>query len=297
MESAPHPIIDRPLAARRLLRAARAPAPFLLERASDDLADRLAAVNRRFHRVLDLGTPGGAFAAVARRASPAAWTVETAALPPPASSRRDGLVVAAEERALPFAPGAFDLALSGFALHLVDDLPGALVQVRRALRPDGLLLACLPGGRTLHELRAALAEAEGEETGGASPRVLPFADVRDMGALLQRAGFALPVADVDSVTVRYAHAFALFADLRAMGATNPLRDRLRRATRRAVFARAAALYHERFGEADGRIPATFELIWLSGWAPDESQPKPLRPGSARARLADALGASEERITP
>jgi hypothetical protein len=164
-----------------------------------------------------------------------------------------------------------------------------------ALAPDGLFLACLPGGRTLEELRFALMQAEDEVTGGASPRVAPFADLRDFGALLQRAGFALPVADVDLVTIRYPHMFRLMADLRAMGATNALVHRMRKPTRRAVFLRAAEIYAERFADADGRVRATFELVWLSGWAPHESQQKPLKPGSAKMRLADALKTSEQKL--
>ena len=178
----------------------------------------------------------------------------------------------------------------------MNDLPGILAQARRALRPDGLFLGCLFGGDTLRELRIAFGEAEAELEGGISPRVAPFADVRALGALLQRAGFALPVTDLDSATVRYPHALALMVDLRAMGLTNPLAERRRTPLRRATLGRAAALYAERFADRDGRVRATFDIVWLSGWAPHESQQKPLRPGAAKTRLADALGVSEGRLT-
>jgi hypothetical protein len=179
------------------------------------------------------------------------------------------------------------------ALHLVNDLPGALLQVRRALKPDGLFLAAILGGETLHELRAALTGAEVEVTGGASPRVAPFAEIRAVGALLQRAGFALPVVDQDRLVIRYDDAFALMHDLRAMGAASPLAERSRKPLRRSVLFRAATDYARRFADPDGRVRATFDVISLSGWAPDPGQPKPLRPGSAAMRLADALGAREE----
>ncbi len=180
--------------------------------------------------------------------------------------------------------------MSALTLQTLNDLPGALVQMRRALKPDGLFLGCLFGGQTLQELRAVLTEAEIEATSGASPRVAPFADLRDLGGLLQRAGFALPVTDTDRLTVRYDTLFALIGDLRAMGLTNVLVDRSRRPTSRTVMLRAAALYAARFADADGRLRATFEIVWLSGWAPHASQQKPLRPGSATTRLADALAA-------
>jgi SAM-dependent methyltransferase len=203
--------------------------------------------------------------------------------------------VTGDEEALPFAPESFDLVVSALALQSVNDLPGTLVQIRRALSPDGLLMACLFGGQTLNELRTAFAAAEEERMGGVSPRVAPFADVRDLGALLQRAGFALPVTDVDTVMVRYPNMFALMADLRAMGATNPLAERLRRPASRGLLMRAARIYEEKFGDKDGRVRATFEIVWLLGWAPHESQQKPLAPGSAKMRLADALGTKEQKL--
>lgn len=184
--------------------------------------------------------------------------------------------------------------MSLLALQSVNDLPGALLQIRRALRPDGLLLACLFGGDTLTELRQSFAAAESELEGGASPRVAPFADVRSAGGLLQRAGYALPVVDLERVTVRYGGAFGLMGDLRAMGLTNALAERRRTPLRRATLMRTAAIYAERFADPDGRVRATFDMVWLSGWSPHESQQKPLKPGSAKARLADALGTAEHR---
>jgi len=202
------------------------------------------------------------------------------------------LAVAADEEAQPFRDASLDLVVSALALQYVNDLPGTLIQVRRALRPDGLLLAALAGGDTLGELRQAFAAAEAEIEDGISPRVAPFADLREMGALLQRAGFALPVTDVDRLTVRYPSPIALMHDLRRMGATNPLVDRRRRPLKRVMLERMTEIYAERFSDPDGRIRATFEIVWLSGWAPHESQQQPLAPGSARQRLADALGAKE-----
>jgi SAM-dependent methyltransferase len=283
MEKPPQ-IFDRRLLRLRLaraLRAAGAAPDFLMLRAADDLADRLGGVRRDFPRSLDLCSPSAHFAlTVAASGRPA--PLRAASLPGP------GVDVVAEEEALPFAPAAFDLVVSGFALQWVNDLPGALAQVRRMLAPDGLFLACFPGGASLVELRVALAEAEAEMFGGASPRVSPFVDLRDLGGLLQRAGFALPVTDVDSFTLRYDSLFALIAELRAMGAANALIERSRRPLRRAMLMRAAEIYAQRFSDADGRVRATIELVWLSGWAPHESQQKPLAPGSAQMRLADAL---------
>lgn len=262
------------------------PATFLLERAADDVEDRIGAVLRPFHSVLDMGTPGAGLARRLRHSMPAARIVAASA------SAGPGVDLLAEADLPPFGPERFDLVVSAFALHQVDDLPGALAQMRRILLPDGLFLACLPGGETLIELRQALAAAEAEIAGGMSPRVMPFADLRDLGTLLQRAGFALPVVDGDRVTVRYPTMFALMADLRAMGATNVLIERVRHPSRRSLFLRAAAIYAERFADTDGRVRATFDLLWMAGWAPHASQQQPLRPGSARMRLAEALNAVE-----
>jgi SAM-dependent methyltransferase len=210
------------------------------------------------------------------------------------AARRNGQpALAADEETLPFAEASFDAVFSLLSLHWVNDLPGALVQIRRALKPDGLFLAALLGGETLTELRGALMQAEIEEEGGAGPRVSPFADVAQAGGLLQRAGFALPVADVDSITVSYPDAFRLMQDLRGMGETNAVAAHRRTASRRATLMRAAALYSERHADQDGRLPATFQVVYLTAWAPHESQPQPLRPGSAKARLADALGTEEQ----
>jgi SAM-dependent methyltransferase len=286
----PPPLFDAALARTRLARARRAGyADFLLARAVDDLDDRLGAVLRRFGQALDLGTPmpdaalrlraSGRCDAVVRLAS----SMETV----------PGIALAVgDAEALPLASGAFDLAVSLLALQHVNDLPGALAQLRRALRPDGLFVGCLLGGRSLTELRQAFGQAESEIEGGISPRVAPFAEVREMGSLLQRAGFALPVTDVETLTVRYADPFALMRDLRAMGLTNVLTDRRRTPLRRATLMRAAAIYAERFADPDGRLRATFEILWLSGWAPHASQQVPLKPGSARTRLAEALGTTE-----
>lgn len=280
-------LFDRALVRRRLARAAALGAEtFLLDRVAEDLADRLGAVNRTFGHAVDLGTPTDAVA----RALGGHSGVERLVRAAPLAAGAPGPDLVADEEALPFANGSLDLVVSLLALQWVNDLPGALTQIRRALRPDGLFLAALPGGRSLFELRQAFSEAETETTGGLSPRVVPFADVRDLGALLQRAGFALPVTDVDKIVVRYGSMFSLLQDLRRMGATNALEERRRVPMRRATLFRAAEIYQERFADPDGKVRATFEIVWLSGWAPHESQQKPLRPGSAKMRLADALAA-------
>jgi len=275
-------------------RAARAPgqADFLAREAAERLAERLEEVSRRFPLALDLGCRNGLMA----EALQGRGGIETliSADPSPAFAvlgPRPSLAL--EPEVLPFAPASFDLVLSALSLHWVNDLPGALLQLRQALKPDGLLVVSVLGGETLHELRGSLMEAEIEEEGGASPRVSPFADGRDLGGLLQRAGFALPVVDSDRVTATYADALALMRDLRAMGEANAVAERRKTFTRRATLARAAAIYQERHGLPDGRIPASFEIITLTAWAPHESQPKPLRRGSATARLADALGEIEK----
>lgn len=283
-------IFDRRLLRMRRGRArAATPATFLLERAAADLAERLAAVLRRFPLALDLGTPGNDVrAALAGLDSVGAIVAANA----DSDSAHGPLFVVADEEALPFREGAFELVVSALSLQFVNDLPGALVQIRRALRPDGLFLAALLGGETLTELRQSFAAAESEVEGGASPRVAPFADLRDLGALLQRAGFALPVTDSDRLIVRYDSVFGLMQDLRRMGATNALAERRRRPLKRATLTRMAEIYAQRFADADGRVRATFEFLWLSGWAPHPSQQRPLRPGSAQARLAEALGTRE-----
>jgi SAM-dependent methyltransferase len=283
----PHPVIfDRTLLrARRARAAALGPATFLIDRVADDMAGRLSAVLRQFGIAADIGTPTDA---VCRALAGRVGTI--VATDPGASG--GAFAVAADEEALPFRDGSLDLAVSALALQFVNDLPGTLVQIRRALKPDGLFLAAMIGGESLVELREAFAQAESEIEGGVSPRVAPFADLRDLGALLQRAGFALPVTDIDRVTVRYATPLALMHDLRRMGAANALAERRRTPLRRTTLRRLFEIYAERFADADGRIRATFEIVWLSGWAPHESQQKPLAPGSAKMRLADALRTKE-----
>jgi SAM-dependent methyltransferase len=267
-------LFDRALLRLRQDRALRSgAATFLLDRVAEDAAERLQAVLREFKRGADIGTPGdqlrnalaGRFGKLARIDLP---DIET--------------------EPLALQPEQLDLAVSALAFQFVNDLPGVLAQIRRALKPDGFLLAAMIGGDTLTELRQSFAAAEAELEGGVSPRVAPFVDLRDVGSLLQRAKFALPVTDVDRIVVRYASAFALMADLRRMGATNVLVERRRTPTRRATLVRMAQIYGERFADSDGRIRATFDVIWLSGWAPHESQQKPLKPGSAKASLAEAV---------
>jgi len=285
-------IFDRALIRRRRARAAAlGPATFLLDRAAGDLADRLGAVLRRFDLALDLGTPGEAVRAALAGLGSIGTVVKTDAVPAAGATRAEKFIVADEET-LPFGDATLDLVVSALALQSVNDLPGVLVQIRRALRPDGLFLAALLGGETLTELRQSFAAAESDVEGGASPRVAPFAELRELGALLQRAGFALPVTDVDRVGVRYDSAFDLMHDLRRMGATNALGARRRVPLKRATLNRMAEIYRERFADADGRVRATFEIVWLSGWAPHPSQQQPLRPGTAKARLADALNTQE-----
>ena len=249
------------------------PAAFLLDRVAEDMAERLHAVLREFSSAADIGTMGDQIRdALTKRVGRLA--------------RVD--VPDRESEPLALASASIDLAVSALALQFVNDLPGALAQIRGALRPDGLLLAAMIGGDTLTELRQSFAAAEAELESGVSPHVAPFADLRDVGALLQRAGFALPVTDVDRIVVRYDGAFALMQDLRRMGATNVLMERRRTPTRRATMLRMAQIYGERFADPDGRIRATFDVIWLSGWAPHESQQQPLKPGSAKASLAEAV---------
>jgi SAM-dependent methyltransferase len=257
-------------------------ASFLHERVAADLADRLEAIPRPFPRVLALGG-GGLFSEEIRRRDE--LSARTGAI-----LKTDLDLIDPEH--LPFAPGSFHLIVSPLALHWVNDLPGALIQLRLALKPDGLLLASLFGGDTLSELRLSLIEAESELTGGAGPRVSPFADLQDIAGLLQRAGFALPAADRDVVTVRYGEPMKLLADLRAMGETSALRERNPRALSRRILARAFEIYRQRYSDDDGRIRATFEILTATGWSPHESQQKPLKPGSAKTRLAEALQTTE-----
>ncbi|RUU32716.1 methyltransferase domain-containing protein [Mesorhizobium sp. M6A.T.Ca.TU.002.02.2.1] len=282
------PIVDTSLwltHKRRALARPAAGADFLMRRAAEELADRLGAVERKFDRaaVLFCQTPAaadvlatsGKVTDIARVETDAAFLADAA-----------GLVAPLET--VPFEPESLDLVASLLSLQAMNDIPGMLVQIRRALKPDGLFLGAFAGAGTLSELRESLLAAETELYGGASPRVIPFTDVRDAGALLQRAGLALPVADVETVTVRYDSLFGVMADLRAMGETSALIDRSRRPGTRRLFARAAEIYAERFSDADGRVRASFPIVWMSGWAPDASQQKPLKPGSAKISLKTIL---------
>jgi SAM-dependent methyltransferase len=271
-------LFDRVLLRARLDRALKqGPATFLLDRVAEDMADRLAAVKRDFADVADIWTPGDALRKRLRDRFKSFTHLDIK-----------------DSEVLPLQPEQLDLVVSALAFQFVNDLPGVLAQIRRALKPDGLLLAAMIGGETLHELRLCFAAAESELEGGVSPRVAPFADLRDVGSLLQRAGLALPVTDVDRVVVRYDNAFALMTDLRRMGASNILVERRRTPTRPATMLRMAQIYSQRFLDPDGRIRATFDVIWLSGWAPHESQPKPLRPGSATASLEAAVKKAPKR---
>lgn len=286
-------VFDRAMLARHRRRAAphAEQHDFLLARVAEDIADRVHAVNRSFPLAVDLGSHHGLVGRAISEVD-AVGSVVFVDSSSEALDRIDGLKVQADEEALPFRDGALDLVVSGLSLQLVNDLPGTLVQIRRALKPDGLFLGAMLGGETLTELRQSFLAAEAEIEGGASPRVAPFADVRELGGLLQRAGFALPVADSDMVTVTYRDPLALVRELKAMGASNMLADRRRSPIRRSTFFRALEIYSERFALSNGRIPATFEIVTLTGWVPHESQQKPLKPGSAAARLADVLGTTE-----
>lgn len=289
LEYAVQPIFDAELTIERKRRALAAAVPgasFLMDRAAEDLADRLATVERRFDHAAALFsvTPAArdVLAASGKVARVTRVEADSAFL-----AGDDGVVSPPDS--VPFEPESVDLAVSLLSFQEANDIPGLLIQIRRALKPDGLVLAAFAGSGTLAELRESLLAAETEISGGASPRVMPFTDVRDAGALLQRAGFALPVADVETVTVRYQSMFGLLRDLRAMGATSTLLDRSRKPATRRLFARAAEIYAERFSDPDGRIRATFALVWLSGWAPHASQQQPLKPGSGQVSLAKVLG--------
>ncbi len=270
---------------------------FLRDEVMNRLIERLLVVRRSFDHVLDLyAADGGLAARLAAIGSKARVTAfESGEGFACLLDRAGEPVVVGDGEALPFAPGSFDLVVSALGLHWVNDLPGALVQVRQALKPDGLLLAALFGGETLRELRAVLIAAELAVTGGAAPRVSPFLHVRDGGSLLQRAGFALPVADSDLITLTFPNLFALLHELRALGETNALADRLRRGLRRDVLIEAARLYAARYGDAGGRIPASFEIVTLTGWSPHASQPKALKPGSATVHLGDVLGGGSRSL--
>jgi SAM-dependent methyltransferase len=297
--SAPPRLFDRALHRRRLDRAAAGftQADFLHRRAAEDLAERLEPIMRNFSVAVELSSRAGAFAqALARSdARERVGSLIECDLSAPMLAGRAGLRLVVDEERLPFAPESLNLVVSTLGLHWTNDVVGALIQIRRALAPDGLFVGSFLGGTTLTELRQSLVAAESEILGGAGSRVSPFADLSDAAGLLGRAGFALPVSDVDRVTVTYEHPLRLLADLRQMGETSVLSDRHPRPLTRALLARMSEIYVQRFGAADGRVPATFEIITLTGWAPHESQQKPLRPGSAKMRLADALGVVEHKL--
>ncbi|MFO1037005.1 MAG: methyltransferase domain-containing protein [Geminicoccaceae bacterium] len=284
--SAPR-LFDRGLLAQRRARARRGePVRFLHDEIADRLAERVAEIRRDLASVLVLGPEAEVLAD--RLSADRSSTVVTLE-PDTGLGTEAALRVVGDDEVLPFADERFDAVVGGFGLHWVNDLPGVLIQLRRSLRPDGLLLLAFPGGNTLHELRECLLDAELAVRGGAAARISPFVDVRDGGALLQRAGFALPVADVERITVTYADPLRLLADLRGMGQTNALVDRPRLGLSRQLVATACRTYVERFGTADGRVTATFEFLFLTGWKPAASQPKPLRPGSGTVDLRDVLG--------
>lgn len=250
---------------------------FLFDWTIKQLSDRLDVVRRKFPVCIQLGSRGPSLPAEP-------FGIETQIV-----MDRDLL---SEADLLPLTPGSADLVVSALELHTINDLPGALLQIRQSLKPDGLFVAAMMGGETLHELRTSLGEAELELSGGFTPRVAPFADKPQMGNLLQRAGFALPVVDSDIVTVTYESIFHLMNDLRGMGEGNAIAERSKRFTSRRLFLRAGELYAQKFSDPDGRIRASFEIIFLLGWAPHASQQQPLKPGSAKTRLADYLGTSE-----
>lgn len=290
MPTAPVPpplLFDAQRRAANLSRARLDRADFLHQRAAEDAVESLEAILRDFPAAVDASALPGPFAQALARSDAAGRVRSVRAVAPAADPGASPLDV---------EPGSQDLIVSLLTLHWANDLPGALTQIRRALKPDGLFLGALFGAGTLKELRGVLTEAELEVRGGAQARVSPFADGYDGAGLLQRAGFALPVSDVDRITVRYPDMFALVRDLRAMGETSALAGSVRPLNRH-IAARAAQLYAQRHAQADGRIPATFEIIRLTGWAPHESQPRPLPRGSAKVRLADALGVREIKAGP
>lgn len=289
-------VFDTGLIEKNRMRAWRSrddKAAFLLDITADELADRIAIIERHFDNAVELH---GATGITARRLleTGKVGSVRRVEIDAAFADGNEPLLVAPIEH-LPLEPQSQNLVVSPLSLHLTNDTPGTLIQIRRALKPDGLFMAAIPGAGTLQELRDVLLSTEAEMSGGASPRVIPFADVRDVGALLQRAGFALPVTDTETYTVRYDSILPLMRDLRAMGMANPMMGRSKRPINRSFLMRAAQLYAERYSDPDGRIRATFSIIFVSGWAPHESQQKPLRPGSAKTRLADALKTTEIKL--
>ncbi len=298
--SSPPRLFDRSLLAARRNRAAKAftQAQFLRERSIEDTLLTLAAINRQFDRALDMSAADGAFGRALAGSDAAAKVgllIEGELSQGLAARQSGGARLIMDEEWLPFADDNLNLIVSVLGLHSVNDLPGVLVQVRRALTPDGLFIGTLFGGETLKELRGCLMESELEVRGGYGPRIAPFAEGPDLIDLLKRTGFSMPVVDSDRVEVSYEHPLRLLADLRAMGEGNVMIDRPRKGLNRAILQRMAELYFARFADAEGRVTATFEIITLSGWKPHESQQKPLKPGSAKTRLADALGVKETKL--
>jgi len=283
-------VFDRRLLRQRRDRAARniGQHDFLFEDVADRLSERLDLVKKEFPVVVALGN------SLESRLHRRAGTAQVISMDNSFEMARQigGSAIVADEEFFPFQTASLDAVVSNLNLHWVNDLPGALVQIKQALKPDGLFLAALLGGESLRELRQCLMEAELAVTGGASPRVSPFADAQAIGALMQRAGFALPVVDSDIITVHYSHPLKLMQDLRGMGASNATLNRSMKPTRRSVLLEASRLYHEKFADAEGRVPATFQVIYIIGWAPHASQQKPLQPGSAKNKLADALKVAE-----
>lgn len=267
---------------------------FLHDRVAEDMVERMSMIKRDFHNVLVTSALPFLLEKLATELSDV--TITSMDTSPRRFRGCEGPVVVGDEEALPFAGEQLDCILSLLSLQFANDLPGALVQARRALKPDGLMLAALLGGQSLHELRASFLQADSELSAGVAPRVAPYTDVRDAGGLLQRAGFALPVADSDTLIVRYDTMLDLIADLRSMGWANALVGRPKGFLRRDVLMRAGELYAQNYSDGDGRVRATFQILWLTGWAPHESQQKPLKPGSAKTRLADALGTTEHRLS-
>ncbi|MGA9659234.1 MAG: methyltransferase domain-containing protein [Asticcacaulis sp.] len=295
----PH-LFDRQLLATRLDRVAEgfAQGQFLRDRSIEDMIETLSAINRRFDVALDMSARHGNFGRAVAATAVAAkiGLLIEGEVSTRLSAQQGGMArIQMDEEALPFGDESLNLIISALSLHSVNDLPGALVQVRRALKPDGLFMASLFGGETLKELRGCLMDAELEVRGGYGPRIAPFAESPDLIDLLKRTGFNMPVVDSDRIRVSYEHPLRLMADLRAMGESNILRQRPRKGLNRTIIERASELYFERFADDEGRIPATFEIINLSGWKPHDSQQKPLKPGSAKMRLADALGVKEGEL--
>jgi len=286
-------IFDRTLLGLRRARVAdqNLDLDFLMRHVAEDLAMRVMSILRDFETVVDLGAHRGAVSAALGELEKVGHIIALDQSRELLASCK-GMRVCADEEMLPLKAQSVDLVVSALTLQHVNDLPGTLLQINRALRPDGLFLGVLPGGRSLHELRSAFMMAESEIEGGSSPRVAPFADVRALGGLLQRAGFALPVIDSDILTVTYSDPIALMKELRAMGWGNALMERRKTFLKRSTLMRACEIYIEEFGLENGRVPASFEFITLTAWAPHESQQKPLRPGAANTRLADALGGTE-----